>query len=162
MLRRLVSVASRSSRDTEESTACESGAVGPLLVAQDFTAVEQLPDRNLESIGDLKDVVQPGAVHAVLDAVDGFAVNLGKFSKSFLTEPLTFPYLAQSQAELSAQLSEARRGRGGHLPTVACMILKGLYQVWYISRRVISARPRPPGKLTATPLLTSANLKRQP
>ncbi len=123
---------------------------------------EQFLDRDVEGVGDLEDVVQPRAVHAVLDTIDGLAVDIGEFSESLLAESLTFPHITQPQTELSAQLSKAWRDRDGHLPTVACMILKGLYQVWYISRRVISARPGAAAKLTATPLLTSANLKRQP
>ncbi|GHE36826.1 hypothetical protein GCM10017673_44210 [Streptosporangium violaceochromogenes] len=93
---------------------------------------EQLLDWDVKGVGDLEDAVQSRAVHAVLDAVDGFAVDFGEFSESFLAESLTFPYVAQSQTELSTQLSEAWRDRGGHLPKVACMILQGLYQVWYI------------------------------
>ncbi|WP_434096330.1 hypothetical protein, partial [Streptosporangium roseum] len=91
--------------------------------------VKKLFDGDVEGIGDLNDIIQPGAVHAVLDAVDGLTVDLGEFPESFLAEPLAFPDVAQPQAELSAQLSEAWRDRGRHLPKVACMILQGLYQV---------------------------------
>ncbi|WP_242676361.1 hypothetical protein [Streptosporangium minutum] len=103
-----------------------------LLFAEVFTAVEQLSNRNLESVGDLKDVAQPGTAHAVLDALDGldgFAVDLGDFSESFLAESSALPHVAQPHAEPPAQLSDARRDRVGNLPAAARMILQGLHRV---------------------------------